>query len=80
MAIADGPHCRDANGEMDVAAIAILADTALATATRLLTAPGARQQTTRMQIQFTGAPATGEITADAQLLGFSEGAALHTSR
>jgi acyl-coenzyme A thioesterase PaaI-like protein len=79
VAIADGPHCRDANGEMDVAAIAILADTALATATRLLTAPGARLATTRMQIQFTGAPATGEITADAQLLGFSAGAALHQS-
>jgi acyl-coenzyme A thioesterase PaaI-like protein len=79
VAIADGPHCRDANGEIDVAAIAILADTALATATRLLTAPGARLATTRMQIQFTGAPATGEITADAQLLGFSAGAALHQS-
>ena len=79
VAIVDGPHCRDANGEMDVAAIAILADTALATATRLLTAPGARLATTRMQIQFTGAPATGEVTAEAHLLGFSAGAALHQS-
>src|SRR3954468_5036617 len=79
IAVADGPHCRDANGEMDVAAIAILADTALATATRLLTAPGARLATTRMQIQFTGAPATGEVTAEAKLQGFSAGAALHQS-
>jgi acyl-coenzyme A thioesterase PaaI-like protein len=79
IAVADGPHCRDANGEMDIAAIAILADTALATATRLLTAPGARLATTRMQMQFTGAPATGDVTAEAQLQGFSAGAALHQS-
>jgi len=79
VAIADGPHCRDANGEMDVAALAILADTALATATRLLIAPGARLATIHMQIQFTGAPATGEVSAEAQLLGFGAGAALHQS-
>ncbi len=79
VSIADGPHCRDANGEMDVAALAILADTALATATRLLTAPGARLATIHMQIQFTGEPATGDISADAQLLGFGAGAALHQS-
>jgi acyl-coenzyme A thioesterase PaaI-like protein len=77
--IADGPHCRDANGEMDVAALAILADTALATATRLLIAPGARLATIHMQIQFTGAPATGDVSAEAQLLGFGAGAALHQS-
>jgi acyl-coenzyme A thioesterase PaaI-like protein len=79
IAIADGPHCRDANGEMDVAALAILADTALATATRLLIAPGARLATIHMQIQFTGAPATGEISGNAQLLGFGAGGALHQS-
>ena len=78
-AIADGPHCRDANGEMDVAALAILADTALATSTRVLVAPGARLATIHMQIQFTGAPATGEVSADAQLLGFSSGSALRQS-
>jgi acyl-coenzyme A thioesterase PaaI-like protein len=79
IAIANGPHCRDANGEMDVAALAILADTALATATRLLITPGARLATIHMQIQFTGAPATGKVSADAQLLGFGAGAALHQS-
>jgi acyl-coenzyme A thioesterase PaaI-like protein len=79
VSIADGPHCRDANGEMDVAALAILADTALATATRLLTAPGARLATIHMQIQFTGAPATGDVSAEAQLLGFGAGGALHQS-
>ena len=76
---ADGPHCRDANSEMDIAALAIVADTALATSTRVLVSPGARLATLHMQIQFTGEPATGEITADAQLLGFSSGSALRQS-
>ncbi|MEO7728679.1 MAG: hotdog domain-containing protein [Burkholderiales bacterium] len=79
IAIADGPHCRDANGEVDIAALAIIADTALATATRLLITPGARLATIHMQMQFTGAPATGEISAAAELLGFGDGAALHQS-
>ncbi len=79
IAIADGAHCRDANGEVDLAALAIIADTALATATRLLITPGARLATIHMQMQFTGAPATGEIKAEAELLGFGDGAALHQS-
>ena len=77
--VPDGPHCRDANGQMDVAALAIAADTALATATRLLITPGARLATVRMQMQFTGEPAVGDVTADAQLLGFSAGTALRQS-
>jgi acyl-coenzyme A thioesterase PaaI-like protein len=77
--IADGAHCRDANGEIDVSALAILADTALATATRLFVTPGARIATLHMQIQFTGARATGDIGADAQVLGFSSGTALRQS-
>jgi acyl-coenzyme A thioesterase PaaI-like protein len=79
VSIADGPHCRDADGGMDVAALAILADTALATATRQLVAPGARLATLHMQLQFTGAPAVGEVSADARLLGFGTGAALEQS-
>src|SRR3954463_45089 len=65
LSIPDGPHSRDTNGETDVVAIAVLADTALATATRLLIEPGARLATIHMQIQFTGAPAIGEVSADA---------------
>ena len=79
VAIADGPHCRDADGGIDIVALAILADTALATSTRVLVAPGARLATIHMQMQFTGAPATGDISADAQLLGFNSGTALRQS-
>lgn len=77
--IADGVHCRAANGEVDFSALAILADTALATATRLFVAPGARIATIHMQFQFTGERAAGEICADAQLLGFTSGSALRQS-
>lgn len=79
LSIADGPYCRQANGEIDIAALAILADTALATATRLAVAPGARLATIHLQIQFTGAPVTGAVSAQAQLLGFGDGAALRQS-
>jgi acyl-coenzyme A thioesterase PaaI-like protein len=79
IAIADGAHCRDANGEIDVAALAILADTALATATRLFVEPGARLATIHLQIQFTGAKPAGDVTAEAQFLGFSTGSVLRQS-
>jgi acyl-coenzyme A thioesterase PaaI-like protein len=76
LAIAGGEHCSDANGEVDVAALAILADTALATTSRLGLAPGVRLATIHLQMQFTGAPATGRIDAQARLLGLSAGSAL----
>jgi acyl-coenzyme A thioesterase PaaI-like protein len=79
IAIADGAHSRDANGEIDVAALGILADTALATATRLFVEPGARLATIRMQIQFTGAKPTGDVVAEAHFLGFSAGSVLRQS-
>ncbi len=79
LAVADGPHCRDANGEIDVCALAILADTALATTARLKIAAGARLATIHLQIQFTGTSATGDLGAEARLLGFSAGAALRQS-
>jgi acyl-coenzyme A thioesterase PaaI-like protein len=79
LALADGPHCRDANGAVDIAALAILADSALATTARTQIVPGARLATLHLQMQFTGAPATGDISAQARLLGFSAGGALRRS-
>ena len=40
--VAGWPSLSDASGEIDLSAVAILADTALATSTRLLISPGAR--------------------------------------
>lgn len=76
VAIAGGPHCQDADGTVNIAALAILADTAFGTTARLGLAPGARLATIHMQIQFTGAPATGELSAEGRLLGFTEETAL----
>src|SRR5687768_16005445 len=54
LAIEPGAYCCGANGEVDIAALAILADTALATTARLGLAPGARLATIHLQMQFTG--------------------------
>jgi acyl-coenzyme A thioesterase PaaI-like protein len=78
-AIPNGPHCRDANGEVNIVALGILADNALATPTRSGASPGARLGTINLQLQFTGAPVTGDLSAKSRLLGRSEGAALQKS-
>ena len=78
-AIPDGPHCRDANGAVNIAVLGILADNALAAPTRLGASPGARLGTIHLQLQFTGAPVTGDLSAESRLLGRSEGAALQKS-
>jgi acyl-coenzyme A thioesterase PaaI-like protein len=79
LAIADGPHCRDANGAVDIAVLAILADSALATTARTQIVAGARLATLYLQMQFTGAPAIGDISAQARLFGYSAGGALRRS-
>jgi len=76
LALANGPHCRDANGAIDIAALAILADFALGTTAHGQITPGARLATIHLQLRFTGAPATGGVSAQARLLGFGSGAAL----
>ena len=79
MAIADGPHCRDADGAVNLVTLGILADNVLATPTRTEAPPGARLGTVHLQLHFTGAPITGDLNAEARLLGRSEGAALQQS-
>ncbi|MFN7087784.1 MAG: acyl-CoA thioesterase domain-containing protein [Burkholderiales bacterium] len=74
-----GPHCLDADGELDLAALGVMIDTALATAPRLRIAPGARQATVQLNVQFTGHPARGELLMTSELLGFSEGTAVRQS-
>jgi acyl-coenzyme A thioesterase PaaI-like protein len=73
-AMPDGPHCRDADGGTSLVALAVLLDTALATAPRLEIERGARQGTVQIHAQFTGVPAGGALTARARLAGFTTGA------
>jgi acyl-coenzyme A thioesterase PaaI-like protein len=79
LTLADGPHCRDADGTMNLVALGILADNVLATPTRTEAVPGARLGTIHLQLQFTGAPVVGDLSSEAHLLGRSEGAALQKS-
>ncbi len=79
MAMPEGPHCRDADGAMNLVALGILADNILATPTRNEAPPGARLGTIHLQLSFTGQPVTGDLDAEARLLGRSEGAALQRS-
>lgn len=69
-------HTRDADGTLDLAALCLLADTTLATATRGHVAPGARLATLHLQIQFTGLPAHGDVRARAHALGIHAGTAV----
>lgn len=78
-AIPDGPHCRDANGTVNVGVLGILADNALAAPTRRGELPGARLGTVHLQLQFTGAPIMGDLGAVSRMLGRSEGSVLQKS-
>jgi acyl-coenzyme A thioesterase PaaI-like protein len=79
MALADGPHCRDADGTVNLVAVGILTDNVLATPTRTEDPPGARLGTITLQLHFTGAPVAGNLSADGHLVGRSEGTALRQS-
>jgi acyl-coenzyme A thioesterase PaaI-like protein len=79
MLLPDGPHCRDANGAMNIVALGVLADNALAATARTGATPGARLGTLHLQLQFTGAPVAGDISSESRLLGRTEEAALQQS-
>jgi acyl-coenzyme A thioesterase PaaI-like protein len=75
----DGPHCRDAQGAVDLVVLGILADHVLAASVRTGAPPGARLGTIHLQAQFTGAAIIGDLCAESRLLGRSEGATLQQS-
>jgi acyl-coenzyme A thioesterase PaaI-like protein len=74
-----GPHCRDADGNINIAVLGMVLDTALATAPRLKIAPGARQATVQLNAQFTGHPARGDLMMTSKLVGFTAGTAVRQS-
>lgn len=78
-AVPEGAHCRDANGAVNIGALGILADNVLAAPTRSGELPGARLGTVHLQLQFTGAPLIGDLSANSRLLGRSEGAIMQKS-
>lgn len=77
--MAAGPHCLDADGNISLAALCVMLDTALATAPRLKIEPGARQATVQLHVQFTGHLARGDLMMTSRLTGFSAGTAVRQS-
>lgn len=75
----DGPHCRNANGTINMMALGLLADFVLAASVRTGTPLGARLGTIYLHLQFTGEAITGDINATSLLLGYSEGVTLQKS-
>lgn len=71
VAMPDGPHLRNASGEVDLLALAVFADIALGTAVRVRDRTSARLGTLQLELRFTGAPARGDVEADARLLHVS---------
>lgn len=71
-----GPHCLDPDGTVNLGAVALLADMALAASTRAFLDPSVRTATLALQLQFTGAEARGMLKAEARSSGFSPRTAL----
>lgn len=76
LVLPDGPHCRRADGTVDLRAIGVLVDHALATTTRLGASADSRIASVQMQLQFAGGPPAGELHAEAVLLGRNDEAFL----
>ena len=70
MSIGPGPWCIDARGEVDLGALAILADMAIGTCVRAHLSPERRVATVSLALQFTGAPRRGRLEAAAEFQGF----------
>jgi len=79
-AIPYGPHCANANGDMNIAAIALLADMGPGAAMRMHLPPASRMATATLHLQFTGIPVRSDLECHARFDGFFEGAAVAQGR
>lgn len=69
-----GPWCEDAAGALDLSAVCLLADVALASVVRANLHPAQRLATVALHLQFTGAPRVGPLTGEGRFAGFLAGA------
>lgn len=65
-----GPHSADADGQLNIGPLALLADMTLASCLRASVGPSARLATVSMNLQLTGAPRKGRVVAEASFDGF----------
>jgi len=70
-----GPHCAEADGQMNLGAFAVLADLAMAATVRSNLDPATRLATVIMTLNFTGAPLAGRLEAAGAFQGFVRDAA-----
>jgi acyl-coenzyme A thioesterase PaaI-like protein len=75
LSIDPGPWCAEADGQADLATLAILADLALASCIRARLARETRLATVSMNLQFTGAPRSGRLSAAGEFEDFFQGGA-----
>jgi acyl-coenzyme A thioesterase PaaI-like protein len=68
-----GPHLAEADGEMSLCAVALLADVALSVAIRSRLAPESRLATVALHLQLTGAPLSGDLAAHGEFESFLDG-------
>ena len=67
------PQCIDERGDIELTALLMALDNALATPTRLFIRPGERIATAHLHAQFTGAPISGQLAIDATFEGLTAG-------
>lgn len=77
--VAPGPHCANADGIVNRAALLFAADMTLAAANRVYLDPNVRTATLVLRVEFTGAPALGTLEASGRGSGFSPHTALPES-
>ncbi len=70
LSIAPGPWCAGADGQTDLASLAMLADLACGAAMRAHLTREARVATVSLSLQFTGAPRKGRLTAAGEFHGY----------
>ena len=64
------PHVAEANGDVNIGALAVFADMAMAANIRAGHTPATRLATVQMNLQFTGAPMSGELQIASSLQGY----------
>jgi acyl-coenzyme A thioesterase PaaI-like protein len=75
VSIEPGPHCLDADGQVDLGAVGVLADIGMAASMREQVGFATRMATVAMEVQFTGMPLTGRLEARGRFDGFITGTA-----
>ena len=70
LSMAPGPHCNDRDGQVNLGALAVLADIGMAAGMRQQVGMGTRMATVAMSLQLTGAPAPGPLESRGEFDGF----------